>query len=532
MIIPCSPRKLLCGFSGKIQTYYIRAMRKEKFLEKVLTARVYDIARETPLDYMPRISRRYDSQVYLKREDLQPVFSFKCRGAFNKIYQELQKNPGLKGVITASAGNHAQGVALAAKKLNLKATIVMPTTTPDIKIAAVRSYGAKAVLEGENFDAAKEFCLKLAKKERLAFIHPFDDFDVMAGQGTIAHEIIRQHPGNIDAIFVAVGGGGLIGGIAGFIKAVKPQIMIIGVEPDDAACCYEALKAGRRVILKEVGIFADGVAVKQIGKKNWPMIRNLVDDVITVSTDQICAAIKDTYEDTRAICEPAGALSLAGLKKYVETHDLRQQTLVSINGGANMNFDRLRHVSERAELGEDREALLAVEIPERPGSFRKLCQLIGNRSITEFNYRYADSEKACVFAGIQLTRGLDEKNLLIAKLTAKGYRVVDMTGNEVAKLHTRYMIGGHPGSNVTSELLYRFQFPEKPGALLNFLMKVGTRWNISLFHYRNHGSNFGRILMGFQVEKGDVRGFNAFLKSLKIPYWNETENEAYQLFLK
>ncbi|MCP4874345.1 MAG: threonine ammonia-lyase, biosynthetic [Gammaproteobacteria bacterium] len=509
-------------------------MRKEKFLEKVLTARVYDVARETPLDFMPRTSKRFDSKVYIKREDLQPVFSFKCRGAFNKIYQELQSNPGLKGVITASAGNHAQGVALAAKKLHLKATIVMPTTTPDIKVTAVRSHGAKVVLHGENFDAAKEYSLTLAKKERLAFIHPFDDYDVMAGQGTIGHEIIRQHPGRIDAIFIAVGGGGLIAGIAGFIKAVKPETRIIGVEPDDAACFYEARKAGRRVKLKEVGIFADGVAVKQIGKNNWTMIRqnNLVDDVITVSTDQICAAIKDTYEDTRAICEPAGALSLAGLKKYTEIHDLKKQTLVAINCGANMNFDRLRHVSERAELGEDREALLAVEIPERPGSFKKLCQLIGHRSITEFNYRYADDEVAHVFAGIQLTHGVDEKNKLITKLGSNGYRVVDMTGNEVAKLHTRYMIGGHPGSSVSSELLYRFQFPERPGALLNFLMKVGTRWNISLFHYRNHGSNFGRILMGFQVDKADNKAFNTFLKSIKIPYWNETENEAYQLFLR
>jgi threonine dehydratase len=387
-------------------------------------------------------------------------------------------------------------------------------------------------LYGENFDAAKEHSLKLAKKERLAFIHPFDDFDVMAGQGTIAHEIIRQHPGKIDTIFVAVGGGGLIAGIAGFMKAVKPEIKIIGVEPEDAACFHAARKAGRRVKLKEVGIFADGVAVKQVGKNNWPMIKELVDDVILVTTDQMCAAIKDTYEDTRAICEPAGALSLAGLKKYVETHGIKGQTLVAINCGANMNFDRLRHVSERAELGEDREALLAVEIPERPGSFRKLCQLIGHRSITEFNYRYADPERAHVFAGIQLTHGVDEKNKLIAKLDSKGYGVVDMTGNEVAKLHTRYMIGGHPEDGVSNELLYRFQFPEKPGALLNFLMKVGNRWNISLFHYRNHGSNFGRILMGFQVDKGDIREFNRFLKSLDIRYWDETDNDAYQLFLK
>ncbi len=507
-------------------------MRKDKFLEKVLTARVYDVARETPLDYMPKVSRRFDNDVYLKREDLQPVFSFKCRGAFNKIYQELQANPKLKGVITASAGNHAQGVALAAKKLHLKATIVMPTTTPDIKISAVRALGARVVINGENFDAAQEHSEKLGKREKLAYIHPFDDYDVMAGQGTIAHELIRQHPGKIDAIFVAVGGGGLIAGIAGFMKAVKPETRIIAVEPDDAACFYEARRTGRRVKLPDVGIFADGVAVRQVGKHTFAMIKDLVDDVVLVSTDQICAAIKDTYEDTRAICEPAGALSLAGLKKYVESHAIENQTLVAINCGANMNFDRLRHVAERAEVGEDREALLAIEIPERPGSFKRLCQLIGKRQITEFNYRYSDDNIAHVFAGIELAHGIEDKNKLIARLRSKGYPVVDMTGNEVAKLHTRYMIGGHPGSSVDNELLYRFQFPDKPGALLNFLMKVGDRWNISLFHYRNHGSNFGRILMGFQVDRRDHKSFNAFLKSLDIPYWDETDNDAYRLFLQ
>jgi threonine dehydratase len=507
-------------------------MRKNNFLEKVLTARVYDVARETPLDHMDRISQRYHNKVWLKREDLQPVFSFKCRGAFNKMFQELQTNPKLKGVITASAGNHAQGVALSARKLGLKATIVMPVTTPSIKVSAVKSYGARVVIQGENFDAAKEYSLMLAKKEKLAFIPPFDDFDVMAGQGTIAHEIIRQHPDPIDMMFVPVGGGGLAAGIAGFLKAVNPKIKIIAVEPADAACFYEARRAGRRTILKDVGIFADGVAVRQVGKHTFGMLKELVDDAITVTTDQICAAIKDTFEDTRAICEPAGAVSLAGLKKYVESRGIKGQTLVAINSGANMNFDRLRHVSERAELGEEREALLAVEIPERPGSFKKLCQLIGNRSITEFNYRYSDDDEARVFAGIQLTHGSDEKNRLISRLQTKGYRVVDMTDNEVAKLHTRYMIGGHPGASVTNEHLYRFQFPEKPGALLNFLMKVGNRWNISLFHYRNHGSNFGRILMGFQVDRHDLKAFNGFLKSLDIPYWDETGNEAYDLFLR
>ena len=507
-------------------------MARQQFLERVLTARVYDLARETSLDFMPRISNRTSNKVWLKREDLQPVFSFKVRGAFNKIYQMRRTNPDLSGVITASAGNHAQGVALSAKKLGMKAIIVMPVTTPDIKVSAVKAYGAKTILHGEDFDTAKDFALEMADKEGLAFIHPFDDFDVMAGQGTIAHEIIRQHPDHIDAIFVPVGGGGLAAGIAGFIKAVRPEVKIIAVEPEDSGCFYEARKAGRRVTLKEVGIFADGVAVKQVGKHTFGMLKNLVDDAIMVTTDQICASIKDTFEDTRAICEPAGAVSLAGLKKYAEMHGLSGQTLVAINSGANMNFDRLRHVSERSELGEEREALLAVQIPERPGSFKEFCQLIGKRSITEFNYRYADNKIARVFAGIQLSKGSEEKNQFIEQLQQHGYAVVDMTQNEVAKLHTRYMVGGHPGGGVNNELLYRFQFPEKPGALLNFLMKVGKKWNISLFHYRNHGSNFGRILMGFQVDKADYKTFRAFLADLNIPHWDESENDAYQLFLK
>lgn len=507
-------------------------MKSQKFLEKVLTARVYDVAKETPLDYLGRISRRYNNQVWLKREDLQSVFSFKLRGAFNKIHLMKKANSALAGVITASAGNHAQGVALSAAKLKLKAIIVMPTTTPDIKISAVKALGGKAVLRGENFDAAKAYALELAERDQLAFIDPFDDFDVMAGQGTIAHEIIRQHPNHIDAIFVPVGGGGLAAGIVGFIKSVRPEVKVIGVEPDDAASLSEAMKAGRRVTLKEVGIFADGVAVKQIGKNTFSILKDLIDDVLTVSTDQICAAIKDTFEDTRAICEPAGAVSLAGLKKYVEAGGIENQTLIAINSGANMNFDRLRHVSERSELGEQREALLAVEIPEEPGSFKQFCRIIGKRQITEFNYRYADDTIARVFAGIQLTEGMVEKNQLIESLQARNYPVVDMTNNEVAKLHTRYMVGGHPGGSVTNERLYRFQFPEKPGALLNFLMKVGKRWNISLFHYRNHGSNFGRILMGFQVDKKDFKSFNTFLAGLDIPHWDESENEAYELFLK
>lgn len=503
-----------------------------KFLEKVLTARVYDVAIESPLDYMQGLSKRINNRVLLKREDLQPVFSFKLRGAFNRVFQETQHNPKLSGVIAASAGNHAQGVALAAKKLNLQAIIVMPATTPAIKINAVRNYGAKVILHGENFDEAYQYSLKLAEQDKLAFIHPYDDIDVMAGQGTIAHEIIRQCPDGMQVIFVPVGGGGLLAGIVGFIKAVKPSVKVIGVEPEDAACLAAAMKANRRVRLKEVGIFADGVAVKQIGRHTFKLIRNLVDDVITVSTDQICAAIKDTYDDTRAICEPAGALSLAGLKKYVEIHDLKGQALVAINSGANMNFDRLRHVSERAEIGEQREALLAVEIPERPGSFLRFCRLIGKRQITEFNYRYADDKRARVFAGIELSHGNDEKEKIIRMLTDKGYMVDDMTDNEVAKLHTRYMVGGHPGQGVDNELLYRFQFPEKPGALMQFLAEIGRRWNISLFHYRNHGADYGRILMGIQVDKREHREFRSFLESLEFPSWDETENKAYQLFLQ
>jgi threonine dehydratase len=507
-------------------------MPTKQFLEKVLTARVYDVAIESPLDAMPIMSERLDNKVLLKREDLQPVFSFKLRGAFNKIYHLLKKHPELKGVIAASAGNHAQGVALAAKKLHLQAVIVMPQTTPAIKINAVKAGGAKVILHGDNFDEAYSYSLKLAEQESLEFIHPYDDIDVIAGQGTIAHEIIRQYPDDIEAIFVAVGGGGLAAGITGFIKAVKPSIKIIGVEPDDAACLKAAMVAGRRVKLKEVGIFADGVAVKQIGMNTFKMLRHQIDDVITVTTDQICAAIKDTYDDTRAICEPAGALSLAGLKKYVSEHGISGKTLVAINCGANMNFDRLRHVSERAEIGEQREALLAVEIPERPGSFKQFCRLIGKRQITEFNYRYADAGRAMVFVGLQLSHGNTEKEQVIKLLRKHKVQVDDMTDNEVAKLHTRYMVGGHPGKGVENELLYRFQFPERPGALLKFLTHIGHRFNISLFHYRNHGADYGRILMGIQVDEKDHKEFRQFLDGLDFPYWEETENRAYELFLK
>ena len=507
-------------------------MLKQNFLEKVLTARVYDVAHETSLDYMKQISNHYGNKVWIKREDLQPVFSFKIRGAFNKIYLMLKANPKLSGVITASAGNHGQGVALSAKKLGLKAIIIMPVTTPEIKILAVKSYGATSILYGDNFDTAKQYALEMSSKEGLAFIHPFDDVDVMAGQATIAHEIIRQHPDHIDAIFVPVGGGGLAAGIAGFLKVVRPDIKIITVEPEDSACFYESRKVGRRITLKEVGTFADGVAVKQVGKHTFKMLKNLADDAIIVSTDQICAAIKDTFEDTRAICEPAGAVSLAGLKKYVDTHGFNGKTLIAINCGANMNFDRLRHVAERAEIGKNREALFAVKIPENPGSFKEFCRLIGKRSIAGFNYRYSDHSFANVFLCIKLTNGNDEKNQFFEKLQAYGYSVVDMTQNEVAKLHARYMVGGSLVEGLNNELLYRFQFPEKSGSLLDFLMKMGSKWNISLFHYRDHGSNFSRILMGFQVDKADYKAFNVFLRSLNILYWDETENDAYKIFLK
>ena len=507
-------------------------MSASNFLEKVLTARVYDVAIESPLDSMPGISRRLENQVLLKREDLQPVFSFKLRGAFNKVFRVLQENPEVKGVITASAGNHAQGVSLAARKLQISAVIVMPVTTPQIKVNAVRSYGAKVVLKGDNFDEAYKHSLQLAAQENRSFIHPYDDVDVMAGQATIAHEIIRQYPNDIEAIFVPVGGGGLLAGILGFLKAVKPSIKVIGVEPEDAACLSAAMLAGRRVKLKEVGIFADGVAVRQIGQNTFKMIKNRIDDVITVSTDQICAAIKDTYDDTRAICEPAGAVSLAGLKKYVDKHGLKGKTLVAINSGANMNFDRLRHISERAEIGEQREALLAVEIDEKPGSFKAFCKLIGKRQITEFNYRYSDAKRAMVFAGIQLSHGKKEKDQIIHLLESRQYKVDDMTDNEVAKLHTRYMVGGCPGVGAMNELLFRFQFPEKPGALLKFLTQIGRQWNISLFHYRNHGADYGRILMGIQVESVEHKAFRRFLRKLDFPCWEETDNPAYKLFLR
>jgi len=500
----------------------------QKYIEKILRARVYDVAVETPLDPAPRLSQRLDNQVYLKREDLQPVFSFKLRGAYNRIVG-LSAEAREKGVIAASAGNHAQGVALSAKRLGIKALIVMPKTTPPIKVQSVRARGAKIVLHGDSYDEAYAHSMELADELGMTFVHPFDDPDVVAGQGTIAMELLRQHADPIHAIFVPVGGGGLIAGVAAYIKYVRPEIKVIGVEPEDAPSLHHALEAGRRVTLKQVGIFADGVAVRQVGKEGFRIARKCVDEVILVSTDEICAAIKDVFDETRTVAEPAGALSVAGLKKYVQREGIQGQNLLAIESGANINFDRLRHVAERAELGEQREALLAVEIPERPGSFLGFCRALGRRSITEFNYRYSDTARAHVFAGVELANGNEERAELVAHLKEKGYPVIDLTDNETAKLHVRYMVGGH-ARGVEDESLFRFEFPERPGALLNFLTQMGKRWNISLFHYRNHGAAYGRVLLGIQVNPGEKAEFQKFLKTLGYPCWEETDNLAYRLF--
>ena len=500
-----------------------------KYIEKILTAPVYDVASESPLERLPRLSQRLHNQVLLKREDLQPIFSFKLRGAYNKI-STLPREVLDRGIICASAGNHAQGVALSAQRLEAKAIVVIPRTTPAIKVQAVENLGGQVVLHGDTFDEAYKQARELERDQGLTFIHPYDDPDTIAGQGTIGMEILRQHPHPLEAIFVPVGGGGLIAGIAVCIKQLRPDIKIIGVEPDDAACLYQALQHNERVLLNHVGIFADGVAVRQIGEETFRIARETVDEVILVSTDEICAAIKDIFDETRTIAEPAGALGIAGLKKYVDREGINDTNLVAINSGANINFDRLRHVSERAEIGERREALLAVTIPEQPGSFRRLCGYIEQRNITEFNYRYSDTIQAQVFMGVTLSGGSKEKNELIGTLQSQDYQVLDLTDNEMAKLHIRYMVGGHAPS-IENELLYRFQFPERPGALLKFLNGMGEGWNISLFHYRNHGSDYGRILTGIQVPPKDRERFQYFLEELGYEYWSESDNPAYKLFL-
>ncbi len=504
----------------------------EDYLKKILSAAIYDVVEETPIESAKWLSRRFDNQVYLKREDLQSVFSFKIRGAYNKI-KSLSQDELAKGVIAASAGNHAQGLALAANRMGVKATIVMPTTTPEIKLNSVRSFGAEVVLVGDTFDAARVHAKQLEKEMDYVFVHPYDDPDVIAGQGTIGMEILRQFQGGkLDAVFIPVGGGGLIAGVAAYLRYMQPGIRIIGVEAEDSACLAAAMKAGERVVLDSVGLFADGVAVAQVGEEPFRVIQQgLVDEVITITTDEICAAIKDIFEDTRSIAEPAGALALAGLKKYVEREKVTGQNLLAIVSGANTNFDRLRHISERTELGEGREAIFAVEIPERPGSFKRFCELLGSRNITEFNYRFADSARAQVFVGVQLAASdrFEGRKHLIDVFKKEGYRVVDMSENELAKLHIRYMVGGQAPEAVNNEVLYRFEFPERPGALLNFLMKVGDRWNISLFHYRNHGAAYGRVLVGLQVN--DKKEITSYLDELGFPYNEETENPAYKIFL-
>ncbi|WP_339338667.1 threonine ammonia-lyase, biosynthetic [uncultured Oceanicoccus sp.] len=502
----------------------------ERYYKKILDARVYDVAIESPIDEANLLGRRYNNTILLKREDLQPVFSFKLRGAYNKMAQ-LSEEQLAKGVIAASAGNHAQGLALAAHKLGVKAIIVMPKTTPQIKVDAVRNRGAKVVLHGDTYDEASDHAQQLVVEKGLVYIHPYDDPEIIAGQGTIGMEILRQHKGPLDAIFVPVGGGGLLAGVAAYVKHIRPEVKVIGVEPEDAACLKAAMEKNRRVTLQQVGLFADGVAVAQIGKETFRVIRDTVDEVITATTDEMCAAIKDIFDDTRSIAEPAGALALAGLKKYIEQNDVQGQTLLAIASGANTNFDRLRYISERTEIGEKREAIISVTIPERPGSFRKFCRVLGKRNITEFNYRYGHQRDAQIFVGIQIAPDGNDREELVAGLEEKGYPVIDFTDNEMAKLHVRHMVGGHAPAELQEEVLYRFEFPERPGALLNFLTKLGQQWNISMFHYRNHGAAYGRVLVGLQASKSDRKLLKDFLAQLQYPYQEETDNPAYQLFL-
>ena len=503
----------------------------QDYVTKILKARVYEVARETPLDLAPKLSARFGSEVWLKREDLQPIFSFKLRGAYNKL-ASLTGEERARGVIASSAGNHAQGVALAARQLGVRALIVMPETAPRIKVDAVERLGAEVVLAGESYDGAKERAEALAAERGLVFIPPFDDEHVIAGQGTVAMEIVRQHSDPFDVIFVEVGGGGLIAGISAYIKALWPQTRIVGVEPEDTPTLHAALAAGERVVLDHVGIFADGVAVKQIGVEPFRIARECVDEVVLVTTDEICAAIKDIFEDTRSIAEPAGALAVAGLKRYVEREDVDGQRFAAIVSGANVNFDRLRHIAERAELGEHRESLLAVTIPERPGSLLRFCDVIGKRSITEFNYRYAGDADAHIFVGVEIRDSGADKQALLDTLESDGYPVLDLSDNEMAKLHVRYMVGGHAPREL-DEVLYRFDFPDRPGALMHFLTRMGHKpWNISMFHYRNHGAAYGRVLIGLQVPQGERGAFQSFLDEVGYEYREETENPAYRLFLR
>ncbi|WP_310646434.1 threonine ammonia-lyase, biosynthetic [Limnohabitans sp.] len=516
-----------------------RALQPADYLKKILTARVYDVAVESALEVAKNLSRRLNNTVLLKREDQQPVHSFKLRGAYNKM-AHLTPAQLKKGVICASAGNHAQGVALGAKRLGTKAVIVMPTTTPSVKIEAVKALGGDVVLAGESYSDAYQHATMLEKKNGMTFVHPFDDPDVIAGQGTIAMEMLRQHQGPLDAVFVAIGGGGLIAGVANYIKAVRPDIKVIGVQMDDSSAMMQSVQKGKRVTLNDVGLFSDGTAVKLVGEETFRVSKNLVDSYITVDTDAVCAAIKDVFVDTRSIVEPAGALAVAAIKQYVAEHKTKGETYAAILCGANMNFDRLRFVAERAEVGEEREALFAVTIPEQPGSLRRFCELIGKlpslggskspRNVTEFNYRMSDKAKAHVFVG--LTTGVKgESNKIASHFTKNGFEAIDLTHDELAKEHIRHMVGGH-SSLAHEERLLRFEFPERPGALMKFLLAMRPGWNISLFHYRNQGADYGRILMGLQVPKADNKMFAKFLDELGYPFVEETLNPAYRLFLQ
>ena len=500
----------------------------QSYIKKILEANVYDVAIETPLQHARFLSKRLNNQVMIKREDLQPVFSFKLRGAYNRMRQ-LSADEKARGIVAASAGNHAQGVAYSAQKLGVKATIVMPKTTPTSKVDAVKSWGGKVVLHGDTYDEAASYAKQLVLDKGMTYVHPYDDPEVIAGQGTIGMEILRQI-NHVDYIFVQVGGGGMAAGIAAYVKYVRPEVKIIAVEPEDAACLKAAMDANRRVTLPEVGIFADGVAVAQIGKETYRILKATVDEVITANTDEMCAAIKDIFEDTRSISEPAGALSLAGLKKYAELHQLQGKTMVCVESGANTNFDRLRYISERTEFGEKREAVFSVEIPERPGSFKQFCSTIGKRSITEFNYRYNQASSAHIYVGMQI-KSMQDKEAVQQKLDQRGYPVIDMSDNEMAKNHVRHMVGGH-SQQVDDEVVYRFEFPERPGALLDFLEQLGSHWNISMFHYRNHGSAYGRVLVGLQVPQAERKTIPTLLKALGYRYIDETENPAYTQFLK
>ena len=506
------------------------------YLKKILTARVYDVAIETPLELAPTLSKRMDNQIHFKREDMQSVFSFKLRGAYNKI-AHLTPVQLKHGVICASAGNHAQGVALSAKRVGCKAVIVMPTTTPPVKIDAVRAHGGDAVeivLHGESYTDAYEHALTLEKKRKLTFVHPFDDPDVIAGQGTVGMEILRQHAGPIHAIFVAIGGGGLIAGVSAYVKAVRPDIKIIGVQTVDSDGMYRSLKAGKRVTLTDVGLFSDGTAVKLVGEETFRLAKQYVDEVILVNTDEVCAAIKDVFQDTRSILEPAGALAVAGCKAYIDRakankRPLKNETMVTIACGANMNFDRLRFVAERAEVGEAREAVFAVTIPEVQGSFKRFCELVGARNVTEFNYRISDKKEAHIFVGIQVANR-DESSKIAKNFVKHGFPTLDLTDDELAKLHIRHLVGGK-SELAENELLYRFEFPERPGALMRFLNSMAPNWNISLFHYRNHGADYGRTLVGLQVPKKEMKAFKEFLNGLGYRYWDESDNPVYKLFL-